>query len=65
MQLNYTKLGDPQHKFKSVHIGGTNGKGSTSHMLAAVLQTVGYKTTKQPPRPIRRTSGSVSVVMGR
>jgi len=38
------RLGDPQHKFKSVHIGGTNGKGSTSHMLAAVLQTAGYKT---------------------
>jgi dihydrofolate synthase / folylpolyglutamate synthase len=38
------KLGNPQHRFKSVHIGGTNGKGSTSHMLAAVLQTAGYKT---------------------
>ena len=35
---------NPQHKFKSVHVGGTNGKGSTSHMLAAVLQTAGYKT---------------------
>ncbi len=38
------RLGDPQTKFKSVHIGGTNGKGSTSHMLAAILQTAGYKT---------------------
>jgi dihydrofolate synthase / folylpolyglutamate synthase len=37
-------LGDPQHKFKSIHIAGTNGKGSTSHMLAAILQTAGYKT---------------------
>jgi dihydrofolate synthase / folylpolyglutamate synthase len=37
-------LDDPQNKFKSVHIGGTNGKGSTSHMLAAILQTAGYKT---------------------
>ncbi|WDF57467.1 bifunctional folylpolyglutamate synthase/dihydrofolate synthase [Mucilaginibacter sp. KACC 22063] len=37
-------LDHPQHQFKSVHIGGTNGKGSTSHMLAAVLQTAGYKT---------------------
>lgn len=37
-------LGNPQTKFKSVHIAGTNGKGSTSHMLAAVLQTAGYKT---------------------
>ncbi|WP_299291208.1 folylpolyglutamate synthase/dihydrofolate synthase family protein [uncultured Mucilaginibacter sp.] len=38
------KLGNPQQQFKSVHVGGTNGKGSTSHMLAAVLQTAGYKT---------------------
>ncbi|WP_419800421.1 bifunctional folylpolyglutamate synthase/dihydrofolate synthase [Mucilaginibacter sp.] len=37
-------LGNPQQKFKSIHIGGTNGKGSTSHMLAAVLQSAGYKT---------------------
>jgi len=38
------RLGNPQHQFKSVHIAGTNGKGSTSHMLAAVLQVAGYKT---------------------
>lgn len=38
------KLGNPEEKFKSVHIGGTNGKGSSSHMLAAVLQKAGYKT---------------------
>jgi len=38
------RLGDPQHKFKTIHIAGTNGKGSTSHMLAAILQTAGYKT---------------------
>jgi dihydrofolate synthase / folylpolyglutamate synthase len=37
-------LGNPQHKFKSVHVAGTNGKGSTSHMLASVLQASGYKT---------------------
>ncbi len=37
-------LGNPERKFKSVHIAGTNGKGSSSHMLAAVLQTAGYKT---------------------
>lgn len=37
-------LGNPQNKFKTIHVGGTNGKGSTSHMLAAVLQTAGYKT---------------------
>ena len=37
-------LGNPHNKFKSIHIAGTNGKGSTSHMLASVLQTAGYKT---------------------
>lgn len=37
-------IGNPQQKFKSIHIGGTNGKGSTSHMLAAILQIAGYKT---------------------
>lgn len=37
-------LGNPQHQFKTIHIAGTNGKGSTSHMQAAILQTSGYKT---------------------
>lgn len=37
-------LDNPHHKFKSVHIAGTNGKGSSSHMLAAILQEAGYKT---------------------
>jgi len=37
-------LDNPHKKFKTIHIAGTNGKGSTSHMLAAVLQTAGYKT---------------------
>src|SRR5687767_8109340 len=37
-------LGNPQHRFKSVHVAGTNGKGSTSHMLASILQSAGYKT---------------------
>ncbi len=37
-------LGDPQKKFRSIHIGGTNGKGSSSHMIAAILQEAGYKT---------------------
>ncbi|MEO8860543.1 MAG: folylpolyglutamate synthase/dihydrofolate synthase family protein [Ginsengibacter sp.] len=37
-------LGDPQNKIKTIHIAGTNGKGSTSHMLAAVFQQAGYKT---------------------
>lgn len=38
------ELGDPQSRFKTIHIAGTNGKGSVSHMLAAILQTAGYKT---------------------
>lgn len=37
-------LQNPHLNFKSVHVGGTNGKGSTSHMIAAVLQSQGYKT---------------------
>ncbi|WP_235336779.1 bifunctional folylpolyglutamate synthase/dihydrofolate synthase [Pontibacter korlensis] len=37
-------LGQPQNQFKSIHVAGTNGKGSSSHMLAAVLQEAGYKT---------------------
>ena len=35
-------LGDPQDKYPTIHIAGTNGKGSTSHMLAAILQESGY-----------------------
>lgn len=38
-----THLDHPERKFKSIHIAGTNGKGSTSHMLASVLQEAGYK----------------------
>ncbi len=37
-------IGNPQKKIKTIHVAGTNGKGSTSHMLAAILQTAGYKT---------------------
>jgi dihydrofolate synthase/folylpolyglutamate synthase len=37
-------LGNPQEKFKSIHVAGTNGKGSSSHMIAAILQSAGYKT---------------------
>ena len=35
-------LKNPHHKFKSVHVAGTNGKGSTSHMIASILQEAGY-----------------------
>ncbi len=37
------ELGFPERQFKSIHVGGTNGKGSTSHMIASVLQESGYK----------------------
>ncbi|WP_068596321.1 bifunctional folylpolyglutamate synthase/dihydrofolate synthase [Vaginella massiliensis] len=36
-------LGNPHKKFRTIHVAGTNGKGSTSHMLASVLQEAGYK----------------------
>lgn len=37
-------LNHPHQKYKSIHVAGTNGKGSTSHLLASVLQEAGYKT---------------------
>jgi len=37
-------LGNPQEQFKSIHVAGTNGKGSTSHSLASIFQAAGYKT---------------------
>jgi len=37
-------LDQPENRFKSIHIAGTNGKGSVAHMLASVLQQAGYKT---------------------
>lgn len=37
-------LGNPHHQLKCIHIAGTNGKGSTSHMMASILQEAGYKT---------------------
>lgn len=40
--VNY--LNNPENSFKNVHVAGTNGKGSTSHMLASVFQEAGYKT---------------------
>ncbi|MBN1985458.1 MAG: bifunctional folylpolyglutamate synthase/dihydrofolate synthase [Prolixibacteraceae bacterium] len=36
--------GNPHRKFKTIHVAGTNGKGSVSHMLAAIFQKAGYKT---------------------
>lgn len=39
--LNY--LGNPQNKFKTIHVGGTNGKGSCSHMITSILMEEGYR----------------------
>ena len=36
-------LNNPQNNFKSIHVGGTDGKGSCSHMLSSILQEAGYK----------------------
>ena len=43
IKLVTSKLGDPHLKFKSIHIAGTNGKGSTANMLASILQESGDK----------------------
>ena len=38
------RLNHPHKKFESIHVGGTNGKGSSAHMLASVFQQAGFKT---------------------
>ena len=43
IQLLLEKLGNPHLKFKSIHVAGTNGKGSTCAMIASILQEAGYK----------------------
>jgi dihydrofolate synthase / folylpolyglutamate synthase len=43
IQLLCEALGNPQNNFPAIHIAGTNGKGSTSHYLASILQSAGYK----------------------
>jgi dihydrofolate synthase/folylpolyglutamate synthase len=43
IQALATHLGNPEKRFKSIHVAGTNGKGSSSHMLASILQEAGYK----------------------
>ncbi|WGK66298.1 bifunctional folylpolyglutamate synthase/dihydrofolate synthase [Croceiramulus getboli] len=43
IELLMEHLGQPQQDFKSIHVAGTNGKGSTSHMLASILQEAGYR----------------------
>ncbi len=39
-----SRIGDPHKTFKSIHVAGTNGKGSVSHLLSATLNSAGYKT---------------------
>ena len=41
--LLVNQLNHPEQKFKSIHVAGTNGKGSTSSMIASILQEAGYK----------------------
>lgn len=43
IRLLAAHLGNPQNRLKCIHVAGTNGKGSTSHMLSSVLQEAGYK----------------------
>ncbi|MFP2996323.1 folylpolyglutamate synthase/dihydrofolate synthase family protein [Spongiivirga sp. MCCC 1A20706] len=43
IQLLDDHLENPHSTFKTIHVGGTNGKGSTSHMIASILQEAGYK----------------------
>ena len=43
MQAFAAQLGNPHHNYPSLHIAGTNGKGSTAHILASSLQEMGYK----------------------
>ena len=46
-------FGHPHRHYKTIHVAGTNGKGSTSHLLAAILQESGYRVGlyTSPPQP--------------
>lgn len=54
-------LGNPQRKFKSIHVAGTNGKGSTSHSLASVLQAQGYKVGLHTSPHLKRFNERVKI----
>ncbi|MFO0768411.1 MAG: hypothetical protein U0231_16895 [Nitrospiraceae bacterium] len=51
------RVGDPQRRYPVVHIGGTNGKGSTSAMVAAIAQAAGHRVGLHIPR---RTSSIIA-----
>ncbi len=55
------RIGNPQHKFRSIHVAGTNGKGSTSHALAAILQSAGYKVGLHTSPHLKRFNERVKV----
>ena len=48
------RLGNPQDSLKFIHVAGTNGKGSTSTMLASILTAAGYKTRRRSREGGRR-----------
>ena len=54
-------IDNPQNKFKSIHIAGTNGKGSTSHMLAAILQQAGRDNQSFAGKSFNKQCTSVAV----
>lgn len=55
------RLDNPHNKFKSIHVGGTNGKGSTSHMLASILQEAGYKVGLYTSPHLKRFSERIRI----
>jgi len=57
------RLGDPQRSFPCIHVAGTNGKGSVSHLLAAVLMACGYRAST--PRRTSATSANASASTAR
>lgn len=55
------RIGNPQYKFRSIHVAGTNGKGSTSHALAAILQSAGYKVGLHTSPHLKRFNERVKI----
>ena len=50
-------VGDPQREFKSIHVGGTSGKGSTATMAAAMLRSAGFKVGLHTKPHLRSVTG--------